>query len=307
MMTSASASPVLLGVPVASLAFAVSLLSFSVALAALGWQIAKHRLDGGRPKVYLNAALWEPHSKIFVNRSGKWELGSKGALDARRENIELAQLVVENPGRTAITVYSPGLAIEGTEKSDYSISPRRFELRSYGADRSTMETSVRLDPYDRVTFLLDYWSIVPQLLDEANGESIELRGCISVAGRNKLHKSNKRLAWKIRPDAWTARTDIQEIDPFTVIWRELFKANVRNHSIDKEEDGFPGFSLGVAVRTAMGKFSERPSAKDFVEALRQAHREDEMRENTLTGFAVLSLSMDESLDRHKGHLSAWNA
>jgi hypothetical protein len=291
---------------VATLALAVSLLSFAVALGALGWQIAKHRLDGGRPRVYLNAALWEPHAKILVNRSGEWELSTVGLDGPLRENIELAQLVVENPGRTAITIYSPGLAIEGTGKPDYSISPRRFALRSYGADRSTNETSVRLDPYDRVTFLLDYWSVVPRLLGEANGGSIQLRGCISVAGRSRLCMSSKRLAWNVPPGAWTARTDIEEIDPFTVIWRELFKANVKKHSSDEEEDGFPGFSLGVIVRMAMQKFSERPNVGDFIDALRQAHREDELSEIGAIGYAILLSSMDESLDRHEGHLSAWS-
>lgn len=305
-MTSASVSPVLLGMPVATLALAVSLLSFSVALGALGWQIAKHRLDGGRPKVYLNAALWEPHEKILVNRSGKWELSAEGLDGPRRENIELAQLVVENPGRTAITIYSPGLAIEGTGKPDYNISPRRFELRSYGADRSTAETSVRLDPYDRVTFLLDYWSIVPRLLSEANGGDIQLRGCVSVAGRTKLCMSSKRLAWNIPPGAWTARTDIEEIDPFTVIWRELFKANIKKHVSDEEEDGFPDFSLGVIVRRAMQKFPDRPNVGDFIDALRQANREERVSEVGSFGYAVLSYSMDESLDRHGDHLSAWS-
>lgn len=305
-MTSASGTPVLLGMPVATLALAVSLLSFSVALGALLWQIAKHRLDGGRPKVYLNTALWAPHVSLLVNRSGKWELSAEGLRGPGRENIELAQLVVENPGRTAITVFSPGLAIEGTGKSEYSISPRYFELRTYGADRSTAETSVRLDPYDRVTFLMDYWPIVPQLLSEASSRGVQVRGCISVAGRNKLCKSRKRLAWNIPPDAWTARTDVEEIQPYTVIWRELFKANVKRHSSDEEEDGFPGFSLGVIVRKAMQKFSERPSASDFIDALRQAQREDELSELGPIMCAPLLTSMDETLDRHEGHLSAWS-
>ena len=148
MLISAPVAPVLFGVPVAVLAFAVSLLSFAVALGALGWQIAKHRLDGGRPRVYLNAAIWEPGSKIMVNRSGKWELVTGDLGNPGSENIELAQLVVENPGRTAITVYTPGLAVSGTDKPDYTISPRSFEVREFGADSSTGATSVRLDPYD---------------------------------------------------------------------------------------------------------------------------------------------------------------
>ncbi|MEV5175055.1 hypothetical protein AB0L10_29135 [Streptomyces flaveolus] len=303
MLISASASPAVLGVPVAVLALAVSLLSFVVALGALGWQITKHRLDGGRPKVYLNVAVWEPNSKIMVNRSGKWELNTTDLGESGSENIELAQLVVENPGRTAITVYTPGLAIAGTEKPAYSISPRAFEARGFGADSSTSDTSVRIDPYDRVTFLLDYWSVVPRLLREAKGGgAIRLRGCISVAGRSKPCLSSKRLAWHIPPGAWTARRDIQEISPFTVIWRELFTANVKKHSSEEEGDGFPSYLLGVIVRTAMQRFDERPSAEKFIDALEQA---DRRYESEHFRYEHLSFTMDESLDRHRGHLSTW--
>ena len=44
-------TPVFLGVPVAVWALIVSSLSFTIALVALGWQIIKHFLDGGRVKV----------------------------------------------------------------------------------------------------------------------------------------------------------------------------------------------------------------------------------------------------------------
>ncbi|MCX5357287.1 hypothetical protein OG864_00625 [Streptomyces sp. NBC_00124] len=301
MLITASPSSAILGIPVASLAFAVSLLSLTVALGALCWQIAKHRLDGGRPKVYLNTVIWEPNSKIMVNRSGKWEFTVAGLGEPGSENIELAQLVVENPGRTAITVYTPGLAIKGTRKPDYTISPRAFELKGFGADSSTSDTSVRIDPYDRVTFLLDYWSVTPRLLEEANGGRIQLRGCISVAGRSKPRLSSRRLAWQIPQGAWTARSDLQEISPFTVIWRELFKANTRNHS-DDGEDGFPSFSLGVIVRTAMQKFPERPDSEEFLDALEQVN---ERWESENYQYEHLLFWMDQALDHHKGHLSDW--
>ncbi|MGW4885890.1 hypothetical protein [Streptomyces murinus] len=302
MLISASASPAVLGAPVAVLAFAVSLLSFVVALGALGWQITKHRLDGGRPRVYLNAAVWEPNSKIMVNRSGIWELITSDLGEPGSENMELAQLVVENPGRTAITVYMPGLAIAGTEKPAYSISPRAFEVRGFGADSSTSDTSVRIDPYDRVTFLLDYWSVVPRLLREANGGAIRVRGCVSVAGRTKPCLSSKRLAWHIPPGSWTARRDIQEISPFTVIWRELFTANVKKYSSEEEAGGFPGYLLGVIIRAAMQKFDERPSVEEFVNALKQA---DQRYGSESFRYGYLPFTMDKSLDHHKGHLSTW--
>ncbi|MEV6531615.1 hypothetical protein AB0M86_18820 [Streptomyces sp. NPDC051639] len=303
MMTSASASPTLLGTPVAVLALAVALLSFATAVGALGWQIAKHRLDGGRPKVYLNAAVWEPGLRLTVNRSGKWELfdGGFGALGA--QNIELAQLVVENPGRTAITVYSPGLAVAGTKNANYVISPRAFELKDFGADSSTAATSVRINPYDRVTFLFDYWSVMSRLKKEANGQGVQLRGCVSVAGRGKPCLSSGRRAWLIHPGAWMARIGQDGISPFTVIWRELLRANVNRFSGSGSEDGGGGgYVLGVIVREAMQEFSGRPSVRDFIDALRRA---DQRHGPENFQYASLILSMDEALDRYDGKLSPW--
>lgn len=302
-MMLASESPALLGMPVAVLALTVSLLSFAVAISALGWQIAKHRLDGGRPKVYLNSAIWEPSSKIMVNRSGEWGIDTSGLWKPGDENLELAQLVVENPGRTAITVYMPGLAIVGTNNSDYTISPRFFELKGYGADSSTNETSVRIEPYDRVTFLLDLWSVIPRVLREANGGNVQIRGCVLVAGRAKLCQSPKRRAWNIAPDTWTFRKDLTEISPFTVIWRELFKANAKRGSGESEEDPFPDYRLGVVIRTAMQQFPDRPDVRDFIAALRQADRQED---SSAFRYSQLIMSMDDCLDHHSNHLSAWS-
>uniref|UniRef100_UPI001F344624 hypothetical protein n=1 Tax=Streptomyces sp. NRRL F-6674 TaxID=1463877 RepID=UPI001F344624 len=236
------------------------------------------------------------------NRSGEWGIDTEGLGKPGDENLELAQLVVENPGRTAITVYTPSLAIMGTDKPDYTICPRFFELKEFGADSSTSETSVRIDPYDRVTFLLDLWSVIPRVLREANGGNVQIRGCVLVAGRAKPCKSPKRRAWKVTPETWTFRKDLTSISPFTVIWRELFKANAKRGSDDSEEDPFPDYRLGVTIRTAMQKFPERPDAHDFVDALRQADRQGEA---SSFGYAQLIMSMDESLDRHEKHLSAW--
>lgn len=96
-MILAAVAPSVVGVPVATLALIVASLSLVAALSALGWQIAKHLLDGGRVKVYLNSAVWEPDLRFLVDRSGKWHTTAKlGHIGP--ENIEVAQLVVENPG-----------------------------------------------------------------------------------------------------------------------------------------------------------------------------------------------------------------
>ena len=151
--------------------------------------------------------------------------------------------------------------------------------------------------------MLDYWSVIPRLLKGADGRTIQLRGCISVAGRAKPCLSSKNLAWQIPQGAWTARKDLREISPFTIIWRELFKANTKKHTSEEEGDGFPSYLLGVIVRTAMQKFPERPSVEEFIAALREADRQCESEHFQ---YAHLAFSMDKCFDRHNEHLSTWS-
>ncbi|WP_159393231.1 DUF485 domain-containing protein [Streptomyces rimosus] len=300
-MNATSSAPDLFGTPVAVLTFIVVGLGFIVSVFTLCWQMAKHVLDGGRLRIYLNAAIWEPTLKLTTNRSGKWEIGKSGLGSISPENIEVAQLVVENPGRTPVTIYNPGVSITGTAKRKYSLSPRMFALSSQGPDSATTETVVRIDPYDRVTFLLDYWSVVPGLLKEAGDSGITIRGSVSVAGRRRLRKSSYRRAWRIPQGAWTVRKDASSISPFTVMWRELFRLHSQPQDNDESGD-LAGYELGAILRGAMLKFGDRPKVGAFQSALEQVAGD---RGVTSAAYAIDSWVMCEALNQHSGHLDPW--
>jgi len=218
--------PELFGAPVATWALVVSLLSFGIALVALGWQVTKHFLNGGRVKVYLNTAVLEPEFMLATNRSGRFVLQNDNAAHSvtRGRALELAQLVVENPGRVPVTVYSPGLSISGHGKKNHSLVPRMFATEaSFGPDKAVADTVVRLEPYARVTFLLDYWSVMPSLLKEAPKGRVLVRGFVGVAGRTKRpQKSSWRRRWRIGKGAYTAIVGSPEFTPFSVMWHEMY-------------------------------------------------------------------------------------
>ncbi|TJZ55882.1 hypothetical protein FCH28_11395 [Streptomyces piniterrae] len=267
-------------------------------ITTLSWQIAKHMLDGGRARVYLNAAIWEPGVKLLVNRTGKWETHTRDFEHASPENIEVAQLVVENPGRTPITVYNPALIISGSGRRNHAISPRMFKASLFGHETPATETLVRIDPYDRVTFLLDYWSVLPALLEGARKSKIRLRGGVCVAGRKRPRKSSRYLAWIIPRGSWTANKGVTEISPYTVMWRELYRATVSG----REYDELNTYQLGVVLREAFQEFDSCPAREDFEAALERAEERHEIDCGALT---VATLVMYESLKRDSNHLSKW--
>ncbi|MBT1610661.1 hypothetical protein [Curtobacterium poinsettiae] len=302
--------PELFGVPMASWALLVSLLSFGIAMVALGWQVTKHFLDGGRVKVYLNTAVLEPEIMVATMRSGRFSLTDEGvaASVTRGHALEVAQLVVENPGRIPVTIYSPGLAISGHGKRRHTLTPRMFTTRdTFGADHAISDTVVRLESYGRVTFLLDYWSVATHLLEQAPRRRLAIRGFVSVAGRTRRpQKSSWKLRWRLRQGDYTAIPGSPQFTPFAVLWRELYV-----HLPEQEDSSRPATSgrsltrsmAGHLLVAAMSKFDARPSRELLQEAL-----EDEAREYGVR-FPAIGFALFEgyrALDRMEGNLTAWD-
>ncbi len=253
-------------------------------------------------RVYLNAATWEPDARLTTNNTGKWKMETGEFGRFAKENIELAQLVVENPGRTAITIHRPSLAISTKGKKEYFVTPRMFKLENYGSDTATAETVVRIDPYDRVTFLLDYWSVIHSQLADSQSKRINVRGSVLVAGRKRPRRSPRRLTWKIPKDDWTAYTDVRSLSPFTVMWREICRSRLGGKNPNSNETSPPVSVLGAVLFEAMRKFEERPSQEDFRSAIREVAAEWKISHLPLQ---ISSFRMYEALDRNGENLGPW--
>lgn len=305
-----SSAPELFGMPVVILALIVSVLSFAIAIAALVWQVLKHFLDGGRVKVYLNTAIWEPDSMLATNRSGRFKLqndqSARGVV--RGDALELAQLVVENPGRIPVTIYSPGLCFRGAKQKKYSIVPRMFSTDgTFGPDEAVSDTIVRLDPYGRVTFLLDYWGVMPKILAEAPTAKVVVRGSVGVAGRTKRpQKSSWNRRWTIHRGMYTAITGSPKFTPISVIWRELYVQLPKHHdeASSVSANGGKRLTRGLGryvLEAAMSDFDERPDRKLFQNALEDAAKKYDRL--AIVGIAVFNAYA--ALDRMDGHLTDW--
>lgn len=226
----------------------------------------------------------------------------------RGRALELAQLVVENPGRTPVTIYSPGLNISGHGKKNHSLVPRMFSTgETFGPDSAVTATVVRLDPYARVTLLLDYWSVLPSLLDDAPYGRVFLRGYVGVAGRTKHpQKSSRRLRWRIERGTHTAIAGSPSFTPVAVLWREMY-VQLPERAEDEHgrhpEAGSP-VTRGMAhyvLDEAMSRFEERPERADLQAAV------DEIAQRRGDRFPMLGFSLlegYEALDRLEGRLTA---
>ncbi|MFD3777974.1 hypothetical protein [Streptomyces sp. NPDC058612] len=291
----------LFGIPVAVLALIIAAISLAVALSTLIWQIVKHLLDGGRVRVRLNVGILQPRAQLSVNQNGRFVMQDPGRTGLLRRNIEVAQLVVENPGRSAVTIHGPTLDIRGVSKKPYSVSPRRFPWDGDGHDDAEMKSSVRLDPYSRAVFLLDFWSVIPDLHGQAAGDAIYLRGMVHVGGRRRPRKSSRRRSWKIPVGAWTVSSASDKIDPYTVMWREVY----RSYGLASQSDGWEGpdfESLEAVIYETARHLGGRPSRDQLSDALERAAQHLHVDFDALP---MMAFQIDNALDLHGEHLGAW--
>ncbi|VTR76981.1 hypothetical protein [Cellulomonas hominis] len=188
------------------LPIAISALALGVSLIALGWQIAKHILDGGRVLVQLNPALWDPgHAlRTMDSRTGAWR--SPGQLkEGRTAGAECAVLVVENAGRTAVTITDPGVAYRGKRPRWFrrrvkrSLTPRMLGPAG-DIDKQIQPTAApyRLEPYSRVIYLLDIHSAIDHARANLRpGKRVVMRGKVVVAGRRRAVRSAGKRRWRV--------------------------------------------------------------------------------------------------------------
>lgn len=291
------------------LALITSLLSFVIAVVALIWQIVKHVLDGGRVKVYLNTAIWQPGSRININRSGRFTLPNDQVAQTvvYGRALELAQLVVENPGRLPVTIHSPGLAFSGHGTKHHSVVPRMFGTDAvHGLNEAITDTVVRIEPYARATFLLDYWSVMPGILGDAPDGQVFVRGYVGVAGKaNRPRESVRRLRWKINRDRYTAIEGSPDFTPYGVLWRVLYRHLQEHGNADGDHDAgrrVSRESVGYLLEETMPRFGQRPELEQLADALTGAA---EKLGEQLLGFRLALRNAYEELDRMNGHLTEW--
>lgn len=300
------AAPELLGIPVSVLALIVSLFSITIALVALFWQILKHFLDGGRVKVYLNTAVYQPETMVAVNRSGRFSFQNGNAADSviRGEALEVAQLIVENPGKVPITIHAPGLHLSGHGTKRHTLVPRMYATTEvFGLDGASTDTVVRLEPYGRVTFLLDYWTIIPSVLKKSPKGRVFLRGYVEVAGRAKRPgKSSRRRRWRIERGAYTSIVGSPKFAPIAVLWKEMYNRLPKQDEDPESSRSLDGEMLNFVLDQAMSKFDSRPDLDAFTSALDEVAKRHDflfpmMRMNAYWAY--------KALDRMHVNVTGW--
>lgn len=186
----------------------------------LTWRI--HFETGARVDVKMNVAAYEPSSgTLLVNEDGGFKLGA-----SQRPRVELAQVVVENRGRTAVTVTEVQLRAVGGETLNRQVIPRRYTLRGQGEQGPQMATYFRLEPYDRRTLLFDFWQVVDDSFAKHPSEGeLNIHAEVKVAGLGRTVTSEKRDGWRINSSYISAVPNHSSTLARNVILTEVLRQN----------------------------------------------------------------------------------
>lgn len=158
-----------------------------------------------------------------------------------------------------------------------------------------------------MTFLLDYWSVVTRLLEQAPRQRLAIRGFVSVAGRTRRpQKSSWRLRWRLHRGDYAAIPGSPQFTPFAVLWRELYVRLPEQEEPSRAATSGRSITRSMAdhlLLAAMSKFETRPSRELLQKAL-----EDEAKEYGVRFPAVGSALFNgyRVLDRMDGHLTDWD-
>lgn len=205
-----------------------SALSLAVACGALFWQMYEWRMSGGRVKVRLGLAEIVPYAgtSALVTHEGRARV-TREDLDCHFPDsqlgpgMEVARVVVENRGRLSLSLTGVGLVLEGTTVDSYSVTPRIFPLKGgHGLGEGSAETSQRLEPYSRVTFLMDIWSVVDKHRRDAT-KPLLVRAYAQVAGRDK--RALSQGCWTFDPGEVSSRRDSLKVPVRDLVLREVMR------------------------------------------------------------------------------------
>ncbi len=196
-----------------------------VSVAVAVWQVWQHRLQGGRVRVKMRPIHVTDWGSLHSGPERGWSRSREVAVSAPgRYNVELAEITVENLGRTAVTVAEIGLDFgrpRWWRPGRHTVVPIPVEL---GSQYSTAR-SVRLEPFDETVRLVDLLQQLPGVRDiQGSAKTIRVRASARVAGKRWRRRSALRKAWRLPPGCdslWPRRSPSFSEVVYRVTWRHL--------------------------------------------------------------------------------------
>lgn len=203
------------------IALIVSTASASLALCGLMWQIALYRLSGPRIFVRLRPAKIDSNNALLEGADEGWKIIPEIKYFKKpRWSVDLAEVIVTNTGRTAVSVSDISLEIKGGTTRrigrQHTISGHPVKVHD-----GIKKNSARLETGESIRIFFDLWAMIGD--PDIRKKTLKIRAIATPAGK-KAKLSSKRNRWTIRPDqrALDPRDDVTpDVRAYQALWRGL--------------------------------------------------------------------------------------
>lgn len=205
-------------------AIVISIVSASIALGTLGWQLILYRLSGPRLRVKLEPALCKDGYKVVSGPERGWNYSSLRIYASDNWCLDLAKITVTNIGRAAVSTSAVGLDF-GRNWWRYPWSRDVMVPHPVKISGGNAAKTVRLEPGSSIVEYSDVWPLLQNQLSYAHRGRITVRATVTAAGR-RAKRSRWRSRWSIEGAQWRLRQkdrpgNFAEVEAFEELWRNI--------------------------------------------------------------------------------------
>jgi hypothetical protein len=241
----------------ATTAFVMALIAIVLTAINILVTVRNFQKTGGSVTVQMQPAVLNPGRSLLADENG----GGWGfdPLNYNTDGAELAKVIVENPGRTAVTITRVAIRIVGASDRDLSFGVVPLKVSKLGAVTTTTEIPGRLEAYDQAIFLFDFWSSVSQVFQEdPQLRQVNIFATVKVAGKSHPYDSMGRGFWTIRRE-WCSF-----IPPFT---RKEAESLVLAELMDLFVDPAENIYLNELSKTIAQRLSPQSTSTEITDVL----------------------------------------
>ena len=183
-------------------ALTIALVSISISIVGLLWQLTLYRLSGARVRVEFSPVVMTHLGSVIKGSQGRWPTTKPDGISMPREDdlwAELAQIRVANIGRTVVWVSEIGLDF-GSEvrlrrRRRLTISPIPIEV----AGGIATTGPIRLEPGQSMDVNAPMAQSISWVQSRRPHGSLLVRGTATLAGR-RAKRSPARYSLRLRGD-----------------------------------------------------------------------------------------------------------
>ncbi|SDJ52783.1 hypothetical protein SAMN05192558_109150 [Actinokineospora alba] len=216
-------------------ALVVAIVSATITLFGIVWQVFLYRLSGARVAVSIRPAVLYSDGTTMRGPAGRWDTKPPFSITTPKWFVDLVQITVINVGRQPITISNVALD-RGRHKrwGRQRSNVRPFPLGPEVIRGATSSETIRLEVGAHADVYFDIWPYIVSTRTSGS-PNVNLRASVDIAGR-RAKLSSKRSIIDVRREQQSLRSyvDVSNwVRAYQAFWRHSVGADCSNETIGR--------------------------------------------------------------------------